>query len=57
MIVVVLEQIIYQTLFNMAACRNCGKQVGCGCQLNKGLCGACYSKLNKLINFCKNAFS
>lgn len=57
MIVVVLEQIIYQTLFNMAVCRNCGKQVGCGCQLNKGLCGACYSKLNKLINFCKNAFS
>jgi len=27
----------------MAACANCGKQVGCGCQLINGLCGSCQS--------------
>jgi hypothetical protein len=25
----------------MANCRNCGANVGCGCQLKDGLCGAC----------------
>lgn len=26
----------------MAACKNCGKSVGCGCNLNKdGLCATC----------------
>lgn len=29
----------------MAACRNCGKAVGCGCNLNKsGLCATCAVK-------------
>jgi len=27
----------------MAACKNCGKQVGCGCQLSNGLCTSCQS--------------
>jgi len=24
-----------------ARCRNCGKDVGCGCHLNNGLCPSC----------------
>lgn len=25
----------------MAACKKCGKQVGCGCGLKNGLCATC----------------
>ena len=25
----------------MATCKQCGKKVGCGCQLVNGLCSAC----------------
>lgn len=29
----------------MAACKQCGAQVGCGCHLNaEGLCGTCAQK-------------
>lgn len=27
----------------MASCKNCGANVGCGCQLRDGLCGKCQS--------------
>ena len=27
----------------MASCKNCGTNVGCGCQLINGLCGACHA--------------
>lgn len=39
----------------MASCRNCGTNVGCGCQLINGLCSSCYSVLKqqgtKLIKY------
>ena len=31
----------------MAQCSDCGANVGCGCQLANGLCGACAAKVNK----------
>lgn len=31
----------------MAQCSNCGTKVGCGCQLNNGLCAACAAKVTK----------
>lgn len=30
----------------MAKCRNCGTNVGCGCNLTGGLCAGCVSKVN-----------
>jgi len=30
----------------MAVCKNCGTNVGCGCQLTNGLCAACAAKVN-----------
>jgi hypothetical protein len=30
-----------------ANCSNCGARVGCGCQLNNGLCSACRPKVQK----------
>jgi hypothetical protein len=41
----------------MAACSKCGTQVGCGCQLRQGLCGACYSLVHKIKTFCLNVIS
>jgi hypothetical protein len=29
----------------MANCNTCGVNVGCGCQLTNGQCGACASKV------------
>lgn len=26
----------------MATCKNCGRNVGCGCNLTNGLCAQCY---------------
>lgn len=31
----------------MAMCSKCKISVGCGCQLREGLCGGCYSRVNK----------
>lgn len=31
----------------MAKCRNCGTNVGCGCQLINGLCAACNAAASK----------
>jgi hypothetical protein len=31
----------------MAQCNSCGAKVGCGCQLNGGLCAHCASKIEK----------
>jgi hypothetical protein len=31
----------------MAKCRECGTNVGCGCQLINGLCGFCHGKLKQ----------
>ena len=33
----------------MANCKNCGANVGCGCNLVNGLCRYCQSQINKLI--------
>jgi hypothetical protein len=32
----------------MAACKNCGKAVGCGCGLKGGLCATCANEANKV---------
>jgi len=32
----------------MAQCANCGTNVGCGCQLQGGLCAHCNSNSNKV---------
>jgi len=33
----------------MAKCKNCGRDVGCGCNLDQnGLCNECRKKLEKL---------
>lgn len=38
----------------MATCRNCGANVGCGCQLTNGLCVNCISKgIKRFINYAK----
>lgn len=37
----------------MAKCKNCGANVGCGCQLINGLCAACNGAIKqgqKLVN-------
>lgn len=34
----------------MATCKNCGAQVGCGCQLKNGLCAYCQGKLLTAVN-------
>lgn len=34
----------------MATCKNCGTNVGCGCQLTNGLCSYCLSKLSTAVN-------
>lgn len=31
----------------MATCKNCGANVGCGCQLKDGLCATCAAKVSK----------
>jgi len=31
----------------MASCRNCGRKVGCGCQLTDGLCAGCLATLKQ----------
>ena len=31
----------------MANCSNCGKAVGCGCNLKAGLCATCNQKKNQ----------
>lgn len=34
----------------MASCKNCGKSVGCGCNLNRqGLCPTCAQKANEPV--------
>jgi hypothetical protein len=35
----------------MAICKNCGKQVGCGCQLSNGLCGTCQAATQVIKKF------
>jgi len=30
----------------MAVCKNCGANVGCGCQLTNGICATCVAKIN-----------
>lgn len=35
----------------MAKCRNCGTNVGCGCQLINGLCAACNAASKGAQNF------
>ncbi len=32
---------------NMAACKKCGKSVGCGCGLKGGLCATCAAEALK----------
>jgi hypothetical protein len=29
---------------HFAKCKNCGKDVGCGCHLHNGLCPSCYAQ-------------
>jgi len=38
----------------MANCRECGIQVGCGCQLINGLCSACNYKSKQVAQRIKN---
>lgn len=40
----------------MSKCKNCGAQVGCGCNLIEGLCAYCYDKLKKATSKFKKCF-
>lgn len=33
----------------MAACKKCGKSVGCGCGLKEGLCAACVKEAEEKL--------
>ncbi len=41
----------------MAKCRNCGANVGCGCQLTNGLCAACNAAVKRTKNFIRNVIA
>jgi hypothetical protein len=41
----------------MAKCRNCGANVGCGCQLINGLCGLCHAAAKQGTNFIRNVIT
>lgn len=41
----------------MAKCRNCGANVGCGCQLINGLCAACNGAVKQAKNFIRNVIT
>jgi hypothetical protein len=41
----------------MASCRNCGTNVGCGCQLINGLCAACNAAVKKGRKLIQNVIS
>lgn len=41
----------------MSTCKNCGAQVGCGCQLKNGLCTYCQGKLSTAVNTNNNVVS
>lgn len=41
----------------MATCRNCGANVGCGCQLTNGLCSACNSAVRQGRKFINNVIT
>ena len=36
----------YQQFINMAKCKKCGANVGCGCNLTNGLCAYCVAQTN-----------
>ncbi len=44
----------------MATCRRCGVEVGCGCNLNNGLCANCFAAVaagaSEVIQRFKNAY-